>query len=188
MVRSRYGQELGPVQGVGYINELLARLTGQPVRDNTQTNRTLDGSPITFPLDRTIYADFSHDNLMVAVYAAMGLFKQTTHLDPTKPNRDRSWIASRLVPFSSRMVLERMQCRSRPQHLARSSMLGSRSKVEEGEGEMYVRVLVNDALQPLEFCGGDDEGLCRLEVFVESQTYARNDGDGDFDKCFKFTG
>ncbi|KAF5333502.1 hypothetical protein D9611_002520 [Ephemerocybe angulata] len=59
-----YGQELGPVQGVGYINELLARLTGMPVRDNTQTNHTLTASPITFPLDRTIYADFSHDNLM----------------------------------------------------------------------------------------------------------------------------
>ncbi|KAG6840186.1 hypothetical protein C0991_008350 [Blastosporella zonata] len=33
-----YGQALGPVQGVGYINELIARLTGKPVNDNTQTN------------------------------------------------------------------------------------------------------------------------------------------------------
>jgi Histidine phosphatase superfamily (branch 2) len=181
MLESRYGQDLGPVQGVGYINELLARLTGQPVQDNTQTNRTLDGSPRTFPLDRTIYADFSHDNLMVAVYAAMGLFKQTAHLDPKKADPERTWIASRLVPFSSRMVVERMQCARGLAALRVSPVLRGEG---EGEGEMYVRVLVNDAPQPLEFCAGAVEGLCSLEAFVESQWYARNDGDGDFDKCF----
>ncbi|KAH6908140.1 phytase [Coprinopsis sp. MPI-PUGE-AT-0042] len=181
-----YGQRLGPVQGVGYINELLARLTGQPVQDNTQTNRTLDQSPRTFPLDRTIYADFSHDNLMVAVFAAMGLFKQTGHLDPEKPDSARTWIASRLVPFSSRMTVERMQCEFGAQRSTLSRVSGSlRTRGEaKGEGEMYVRVLVNDAVQPLEFCDGDSQGLCRLEAFVESQSYARNDGDGDFEMCF----
>ena len=80
---NRYGQALGPVQGVGYVNELLARLTGLPVQDNTQTNRTLDSSPTTFPLNRTFYADFSHDNEMIAIYAALGLFKQSFPLNPT---------------------------------------------------------------------------------------------------------
>ena len=70
----RYGNPLGRVQGVGYVNELLARLTQTPVRDHTQTNRTLDGAPATFPLNRTLYADFSHDNQMAAIYAALGLF------------------------------------------------------------------------------------------------------------------
>ena len=168
----RYGQRLGPVQGVGYINELLARLTGKPVEDHTQTNRTLDGSPRTFPLNRTIYADFSHDNLMVAVFSAMGLFKQPSHLDPTTPDPSRTWIASQLVPFSTRLVVERIQCQSE-----RSSA--------NAEQETLIRILVNDAPQPLEFCGGDSRGLCRLQDFVESQSFSRNDGQGDFEECFE---
>jgi len=42
------------------MNELIARLTGQPVRDNTQTNRPTDSSPETFPLNCTFYADSPH--------------------------------------------------------------------------------------------------------------------------------
>lgn len=159
----RYGQVLGPVQGVGYINELLARLTGRPVRDNTQTNRTLDASPVTFPLNRTIYADFSHDNQMIAIYAAMGLFPQHLALDPSRPDPKRSWVASRLVPFAARMITEKLMC---------------------GKTE-YVRVFVNDARQPLKFCGAGEDGLCELGAFVASQVYARHDGNGDFEKCFE---
>lgn len=48
------GNPLGSSQGVGYVNELIARLTGQPVEDNTTTNRTLDSSPDTFPLNKTL--------------------------------------------------------------------------------------------------------------------------------------
>jgi hypothetical protein len=157
-----YGQDLGPVQGVGYINELIARLTGTPVSDSTQTNRTLDSSPITFPLDRSIYADFSHDNQLIAIYSALGLFKPAEPLSTTNVDADRTWVASKLVPFSGRMVVERVECQSR----------------------QYVRIFVNDALQPLEFCGAREDGMCALEDFLESQTYARSNGEGDFEKCF----
>ncbi|EIN11007.1 acid phosphatase [Punctularia strigosozonata HHB-11173 SS5] len=162
-----YGQALGRVQGVGYVNELIARLTGKPVRDHTQTNSTLDSSPMTFPLNRTIYADFSHDNQMTAIYAAIGLFNQSTvgvgNLNATKPDLRRTWVASMLVPFSARMVTEKLQCGT--------------------VGKEYVRILVNDAQQPLEFCG-DGSGMCRLDAFVASQAYARSDGEGDWEACF----
>ncbi|KAF8887235.1 phosphoglycerate mutase-like protein [Gymnopilus junonius] len=170
-----YGQPLGPVQGVGYINELLARLTQTPVHDQTQTNKTLDSSPVTFPLNRTFYADFSHDNQMAAIYAAMGLFKQPKPLDPTKIDTGRTWIASSLTPFSAHMVVERLSCQA--------SSVGFRGNGKKERGT-FVRILVNDALQPLEFCGGDENGLCTLDAFVQSQAYARNDGNGDFEKCF----
>ncbi|KAI0629941.1 acid phosphatase [Trametes polyzona] len=163
--KTGYGEKLGPVQGVGYVNELLARLTGKPVEDRTTHNTSLE-----FPLDRAVYADFTHENLMVAVYAAMGLFNISAPLDPRRlPAPDhphgQTWVASRMVPFSSRMVTERMMC------------------VREGRVGAYVRVLVNDEVQPLEFCGGE-EGLCELERFVQSQEYARKSGGGDFDKCY----
>ena len=54
---------LGPTQGVGFTNELIARLTGQPVKDRTSVDQDLDGDPKSFPLGEEwkIYADFSHD-------------------------------------------------------------------------------------------------------------------------------
>jgi len=177
---NRYGEALGRVQGVGYVNELLARLTESPVRDNTQTNRTLDASPITFPLNRTIYADFSHDKEMIAVYSALGLFKQPEHLDPTHPDPNRTWMTCHLTPFSTRMVTERLYCTARR---GKPQSLESNSYLTFPKSNNYVRVLVNDALQPLEFCGHDPDGLCELGAFKYSQRYATNDGDGDFEKC-----
>ena len=52
----------------------------------------------------------------------------------------------------------------------------------EGKGE-YVRIFVNDARQPLHFCGAGGDGMCELEEFLRSQEYARNDGFGDFAEC-----
>ncbi|PCH40718.1 phytase [Wolfiporia cocos MD-104 SS10] len=161
-----YGQPLGPVNGVGYINELLARLTDTPVNDSTSTNSTLDApGAATFPLGLTFYADFTHDNLMIAVYSAMGLFPQATPLNDTEANPDRTWLASELVPFAARMVVERMDC--------------------SGSDEPYVRLMVNQAVQPLAFCDADENGLCSLSAFVESQAYARNGGDGQWAECFE---
>ena len=51
-------------------------------------------------------------------------------------------------------------------------------------GTAKVRVLVQDVLQPLEFCGAGVGGICTLDAFVRSQSFARNDGEGDFQKCF----
>jgi hypothetical protein len=57
------GNPLGPTQGVGFTNELIARMTNTPVTDHTSVNHTLDGSNATFPLGsgHVLYADFSHD-------------------------------------------------------------------------------------------------------------------------------
>jgi hypothetical protein len=54
----------------------------------------------------------------------------------------------------------------------------------ECAGQQFVRIYVNDAIQPLDFCGARKDGMCTLEDFLESQAYARNDGQGDFERCF----
>lgn len=144
------------------MNELLARLTGKPVSDTTQTNTTLDSSPETFPLNRTLYADFSHDNQMIAIYAAMGILRPLTALDPEKPDPSRTWLVSQLVPFGGKFVTERLDC----------------------EGRESVRMLLNDAVVPLEICGAGENGVCTLDAFVSSQGYSRNNGEGDWPLCF----
>jgi len=71
-----------------------------------------------------------------------------------------------MTPFAGRMVTEKLEC----------------------AGRDFVRIFVDDALQPLEFCGADLSGMCSLQAFVESQGYARNNGEGNFQKCFTSAG
>ena len=47
-----FGSPVARVQGLGYIQELVARLTHTPIAShNSSTNATLDDDPRTFPLD-----------------------------------------------------------------------------------------------------------------------------------------
>lgn len=153
------GNPLGPTQGVGYVNELIARLTGQPVEDSTTTNSTLDSSPDTFPLDRKLYADFSHDNTMTSVYGALGLYGATKDLPARyklSPHKTHGYSSAWTVPFAGRMYVEKMQCGA-------------------AEEEM-VRVLINDRVVPLQDCGADYLGRCKLSAFVDSLSFARSGG------------
>lgn len=161
------GNPLGPTQGVGFANELVARLTGSPVDDATSTNRTLDGDPATFPLDRALYADFSHDNTMTAIFAALGLYNATAPLSNTTRESAAGaagYSASWTVPFAARMYVEKMTCGG-------------------GAGDELVRVLVNDRVVPLQNCGADELGRCTLGDFVDSLSFAREGG--DWRACFE---
>lgn len=159
------GNPLAPTQGVGYVNELLARLTETPVDDHTNSNTTLDSDPTTFPLGRKVYADFSHDNDMTAIFAALGLYNSTKPLANSTiegTNVTSGYSAAWTVSFAARMYVEKLIC--------------------DGEKEESVRVIINDRVMPLEFCGGDKDGKCSLSKFVESQSFAR--GGGHWDQCF----
>lgn len=155
------GNKLGPTQGVGFVNELLARITNTTVTDHTSTNSTLDSSYSTFPLGLPLYADFSHDTQITSILFAMGFFNTTNPnggLNPTNRNSGQNigYSSSTTVPFSGRVYFEKMRC--------------------DGIVEEVVRVLVNDAVQQMPFCGGDQLGRCTLSKFVESQGFARSGG------------
>lgn len=163
------GNPLGPTQGVGFVNELVSRLMGKPVVDHTSVNRTLDTNPNTFPLGRSLYADFGHDNDMTAVFAALGLYNSTPPLSMTHtmPVREmHGYSAARTVPFAARAYFEKLQC--------------------EEEREEMVRVLLNGRVLPLESCGGDALGRCTLGSFVESLGFAQ--AGGHWNQCFERSG
>ncbi|EGX94700.1 3-phytase B precursor [Cordyceps militaris CM01] len=154
------GRDLASSQGVGFVNELVARLTGKPVEDHTSTNSTLDASPETFPLDRKLYADFSHDNGMMTVFTALRLFEGTEKLSTTKresPEQLGGYSASRAVPFGARMYVEKMQC--------------------GGSDEELVRILLNDRVVPLHGCDADKLGRCTVDKFVKSMSFATSGGE-----------
>ena len=179
------GNALGPTQGVGFVNELIARLTGKPVLDHTSVNHTLDRSDETFPIggDNVLFADFSHDKYgqtyssgggsrltcrsdMMAVFAALGLYNSTLPLPKSSfqnTNDTNGFSASWTVSFAARAYIEKLQC--------------------SDSDEELVRVLVNDRIIPLETCGGDSLGRCTLDSFVDSMSFARQGG--KWDQCFE---
>ncbi|KAI0131826.1 histidine phosphatase superfamily [Xylariales sp. AK1849] len=159
------GNPLGPTQGVGFVNELIARLTNTSVVDQTSTNSTLDSSAETFPLGLKMYADFTHDSDMTAVYGALGLYSTTPALSNTTVENTEQTVgysASWTVPFSARMYVEKMTC------------MGSEDEL--------VRVLVSDRVVPLQGCDADAFGRCALDSFVDSLSFARSGG--LWDQCF----
>ncbi|KAL8756305.1 MAG: hypothetical protein Q9184_004542 [Pyrenodesmia sp. 2 TL-2023] len=138
------GNPLGPTQGVGFVNELIARMTGKPVNDHTTVNRTLDDSLETFPLSDALYVDVSHDNDMTAIFSALGLYNGSIPLSKTFiDHRDRSkgYSAAWTVPFAGRAYFEKMKCR--------------------GKKEELVRIIVNGRVLPLETISG------LILIFVE---------------------
>jgi hypothetical protein len=161
------GNPMGPTQGVGFTNELIARLTHTPVQDHTSTNHTLDDSEATFPLSNKtrVYTDFSHDNDMMTIFAALGLFNTTKPLNKEKiedEEKTNGFSSSWAIPFAARAYFELLEC--------------------HGEKEDLVRVLVNDRVIPLQSCGADKHGMCKLSKFVESMSFAREGG--HWDQCF----
>ncbi|KAK0645662.1 histidine phosphatase superfamily [Cercophora newfieldiana] len=159
------GNPLGPTQGVGWVNELLARLTGRPVEDGTSTNRTTDADERKFPLGRRLYADFSHDNDMMGILGALGVYDDGVVMPNgtvVGPRENGGFSAAWAVPFAARIYVEKMRC---------------------GGGEEWVRVLVNDRVMPMKSCGSDGLGRCRLDRFVEGMGFARKGG--RWDLCFK---
>jgi len=162
-----WGNPLGATQGVGFANELIARLTASPVDDHTSTNSTLDSSQKTFPIGgkTSLYADFSHDNDMMAIFSALGLYNETAPLLKTAREsviETKGYSASWAVPFAARAYFEKMSC--------------------AGLEEELVRVIINDRVLPLKTCGGDQYGRCTLSSFVNSLSFAK--AGGDWDKCF----
>ncbi|PYH47326.1 histidine phosphatase family protein [Aspergillus saccharolyticus JOP 1030-1] len=159
------GNPLGPSRGIGFTNELIARLTRTPVHDETSTNRTLDSSPATFPLNYTLYADFTHDNGLIPIFFALGLYNGTKPLSKTQVEsmeETDGFSAAWTVPFGARAYVEMMQCEAQPEPL--------------------VRVLVNDRVVPLHGCAVDKQGRCKRDDFVRGLSFARSGG--NWDECF----
>ena len=144
------GGPLGRAMGVGWLSEMLARLTRTPWNANLQTseNRTLDATKETFPIDRRFYADFTHDSVITAVLSALDLPMLNA---PLRNDPNRSFKLTQLVPYAARLVVEAVTCRGK---------------------QRYVRFILNDAVLPLTGLAGckpRSDGMCELDAFVKSQ-------------------
>jgi len=93
--------------GIGYVEEVYARLQGHVYNlppGATQSNVTTSSMQSTFPLNQTLYFDFSHDTNIMAIITAFGLKQFAQELPASGPPADQQLIVSHVTPFAARMV------------------------------------------------------------------------------------
>ena len=183
----------GRAVGIGYVQEVLARLHSHLITSPTaQDNITLDNNTTTFPLNQTLYFDFSHDTNIAAVLTAFGL-RQFAPLLPAKGPipEDRDLLISHLQPFAARLDIEvistphpvpaRRTHQNKPSSplstSSSSSSFDSDSDSNDGNESTnptkYIHFLLNQRTIPLgksfPECGDRSDGWCALSVFLDIQ-------------------
>lgn len=131
--------------------------------------------PSTFPLNQTLYFDFSHDTNMASVITALGLTQFATYLPPTGPPAGHTPLAAALVPFAGRFDIEIITA---PHAVAanRSSDCSTGNSTgcyTSGGITKYVHMLINQRTVPLgknfAACGNRVDGWCELTTFIAWQ-------------------
>ncbi|KAG1849295.1 phosphoglycerate mutase-like protein [Suillus subalutaceus] len=149
-----WGSPVGRGEGIGYVQELVSRLTQTPIEThNSSTNATLHNA-VTFP--------FGHSPLFltalnISSFAAMGPL-------PTDriPER-RTFRTAELAPFATNVQFQLLSCST--------------------EHDPQIRVIVNDGVTPLanlKGCRDHPDGMCSIHAFIDAQKENIRSTDWDF--------
>jgi hypothetical protein len=181
-----FGNPTGRAQGIGYLQELLARLQNEYITSsNSSVNYTIDNNAAQFPLGRPFYADFTHDDIIVSTLTAMSMdyFHDPTSLTQFPPNPNRHFILSHMTPFGGRLVTEVIGCATSnptPQASYRVPYTPSQYGYSASNAShKFIRMRLNNGILPLNtirggLCGnatsGRVDGMCDLGSFISSQS------------------
>ena len=164
----------GRAVGIGYVEELLARLESHYLTSPTaQDNITLDDNPMTFPLNQTLYFDFSHETNIVHILTALGLTQFAPVLEPQgPPDSNRALKVSHIQPFAGRVDIEIIST-PHPVSPNRKDGRKAESEYEAGEATKYIHFIINQRTLPLgksfARCGDREDGWCELQTFLQLQ-------------------
>jgi hypothetical protein len=195
MLTGVIGNPTGRAQGLGYLQELLARLTGQYITSsNSSVNSTIDNNGKTFPLGRPFYADFTHDDIIVSVLTAASIdyFREHPSLTQYPPDPDRHFNLGRITPFGARLITEVIGCSdTNPKaiHSQRTQYYPSQYGYTPVEAShKFIRMRLNNGIVPLNTirggeCEGRTDGLCAMDKFLASQYEAEKLANYDY-ACF----
>lgn len=177
-----YGNPTGRAQGIGYVQELIARLTHQYISaSNSSVNSTIDSNSTTFPVNQPFYADFSHDDIIISVLTALSMdyFRDPPSLTQFPPNPNRHFILSNLTPFGGRLITEVIGCSAAnpsPVPAHRTAYTPSQYGYSASNAtHKFIRMRLNNGILPLNtirggVCGtansGRIDGMCDMASFV----------------------
>jgi hypothetical protein len=178
-----FGNPTGRAQGIGYVQEILARLMNQTITtSNSSVNSTLDSDPSTFPLGQPFYLDMTHDDILMSVVTALSIeyFKEDMSTSAYPPNPDRHFMVSHLTPFGTRLETEVLGCTSATPEVRNTAStiysIGQNGYKPAHAPHKFIRIRWNNGILPLDtvpggFCTRSD-GLCPLDRFIQSQASA----------------
>ncbi|KAK0747888.1 histidine phosphatase superfamily [Apiosordaria backusii] len=164
-----FGSPVGRAIGLGYQQEVVARLQNHTLGySGSQINVTLDNNTATFPLNQSLYFDFSHDTNIISILTAFGLTQFAGTLDPGKYPGPHNFTVSDMTPFGARLDIEIIKTQ-RP-ILAN----GEVDDVSGGGETKYVHFVLNQRTVhlgwSLEECDGKRrDGWCELGAFLRAQ-------------------
>ena len=107
------GSPVSAAQGKGFLEEFLTRFENQTLTNaNSTTNSTLDSNPTYFPLGNSIYADASHEVVILDTLTAFNLTAlfSSGPLPATSRPAQQSFIASQVVPFATHLAIQVLEC------------------------------------------------------------------------------
>ncbi|KAJ9602984.1 hypothetical protein H2200_012279 [Cladophialophora chaetospira] len=170
-----FGSPTGRAVGIGYVEELYARLQGHLPNvppGTTQINTTMVNSTATFPLNQTMYLDFSHDTNIMSIITAFGLKQFAQPLPPTGPPADQQLIVSHTTPFAARMVWEIIHA---PQPVKATRPTSANAAASDyytnGTATTYIHLTISQRTVPLyksyPQCEERDDGWCELSTILE---------------------
>jgi hypothetical protein len=163
---SSFQSPTGRATGIGYVQEVLARLHNHTLGySGSQINVTLDNNTETFPLNQSLYFDFSHDTNIMSILTAFGFTQFAGFLNETFYPGPHNLTVSHLEPFAARLDIEIIKT---------PSPLGADRKYTEGKEMTYLHFLLNQRTLPLGLnfpeCGADRlDGWCELDTFLKVQ-------------------
>jgi hypothetical protein len=125
----------------------------------SQINTTLDSDESTFPVNQSLYFDFSHDTNIMSIITSLG-FTQFSDFLPASHNPGlHNLTVSQVTPFAARLDIEVIN--------APYPVLSPRKYDTTGKETKYLRFKLNERTLPHPECGGDrEDGLCELNTFL----------------------
>ncbi|OTA62382.1 phosphoglycerate mutase-like protein [Hypoxylon sp. EC38] len=164
------GSPVSAAQGKGYLQEFVARFTGEYPEAWSALNQTFDNSSTYFPLNQSIYADATHEVVVLDTLTAFNLTAlfNGPPLSVTENQGENSFVASKLVPFATHFTVQVLECSAY-------------------QPTKQIRFLVNDAVIPVADsypgCPADQHGLCSFDNVVSVLKDRIDEIDFDYD-CF----
>ena len=147
------GSPVAAAQGKAYLDEYIGRFTGQYPSANSALNETFDNTSTYFPLTQSIYADATHEVVILDTLTAFNLTAlfDGPPLSPSENQQTNSFVASQVVPFATHFTAQVLSCPAK-----------SPSK--------QIRFILNDAVIPIngsyQGCPADKDGLCSFDNVV----------------------
>ncbi|BEI80529.1 hypothetical protein CcaverHIS002_0110580 [Cutaneotrichosporon cavernicola] len=107
-----FGAPVARAEGLGWMQELTARLTHTPLTQfNSSVNSTLHND-IHFPVSDPLYVDFTHDTTFAQLLPTLNLTTFASQGPPPLDHIPKDWpfVSSKFAPFATNLQVQVLSC------------------------------------------------------------------------------